>query len=77
MRVCWTHGQRTSDRKAEKGRHVVLDHGAAYGIDLVGGQHVEQGRAGDEMPIARAAGQEPPERQLHAAIDDHRVVRQW
>ena len=56
---------------------MVLDHGAAYGIDLVGGQHIEQGGAGDEMPIARAAGQEPPERQLHAAIDDHRVVRQW
>jgi hypothetical protein len=55
---------------------LVLDHGAAYGVDLFGGQHIEQGRAGDKVSIARAVGQEPPERRFHIAIDDHRVVRQ-
>jgi hypothetical protein len=29
VRVCWTYVQRTDDRKAEKSRHLVLDHGAA------------------------------------------------
>jgi hypothetical protein len=74
--VCWSNVQRASDRKAEKGWHLVLDHGAAYCADLVGGQHIEQGRAGDKVPIAAAVGEEPPERGLHAAIDDHRTVGQ-
>ena len=70
------NSQRTGDRKAEKSRHSILDRGAAHGPDLVGGQHIEQGRAGDEVPIAAAVGQEPPERLLHAAVDDHRVLGQ-
>jgi hypothetical protein len=76
VRVCWTYVQRTGDRKAEKSRHLVLDHGAAQGVDLVGGQDIEQSRAGDKAPIVSAVGQEPPEPRLHAAIDDHRVVGQ-
>ena len=74
--ICWTDGQRTGDGKADESRHLVLDHGAAHGVDLVGGQHIEQGRAGDEVPGAPAVGQQPPERQLHTVIDDHRGVRQ-
>jgi hypothetical protein len=76
VRVRRANIQRTGDRKAEKSRHLLLDHGAAYSVDLVGGQHIEQRRAGDKARIATAVGQQPPERPLHAAIDDHRVVGQ-
>ena len=37
---------------------------SAYGVDLFGGQHIEHGRAGDKVSIARAVGQEPPERRF-------------
>jgi hypothetical protein len=76
VRVRRVYGQSASDREAEKCRHVVLDHGAAYRVDLVGGQNIEQGRTGDKGPIAPAVGQQPPKSRLDAAIDDHRVVRQ-
>ncbi len=77
VRIGWADVQGAGDGKAEKRRHLVLNHGAAYSVDLVGGQNIEQGRAGDKVPIAPAVGQEPPEHRLHAAVDDHRVVRKW
>jgi hypothetical protein len=76
VRVRWVHVQGTSDRKAEKSRYPVLDHGAADSIDLVSGQHIEQGRGGDKLPRASPIGKQPLESRLHAAIDDHRVIGQ-
>jgi hypothetical protein len=76
VRVRRAYAQGASNREAEKCRHVVRDHGAAYSIELVDCQNVEQGRAGDKVPIAVAVDQQPPERRLHAAVDDHRVVWQ-
>ena len=73
----WVYVQGAGDREAEKSWHLLLDHGAAHGIDLVGGQYVEQGRGGDKLPIASTVGKQPLESRLHAAVDDHRVVGQW
>ena len=69
-------GRSTSDREAEKSRHVVFDHSTTDRVDLPDGQHIEQGRARDELSIAPAVGQQPPESWLYTAVDDHRVVRQ-
>ena len=69
-------GRSTSDREAEKSRHAIFDHSTTDSVDLVEGQHIEQGRARDELSIAPAVGQQPPESWLHTAVDDHCAVRQ-
>ena len=76
VRVRWVDGQGAGDCEAEESRHVVLDHGAANSADLVGGENIEHGRAGDKLAPVPVVGQQPTESWLHAAIDDHRVVGQ-
>ncbi len=76
VRVRWVDGQGAGDCEAEESRHVVLDHGAANSADLVGGQNIEHGRAGDKLAPVPVVGQQQTESWLHAAIDDHRVVGQ-
>jgi hypothetical protein len=76
VRVRGVDGQGAGDCEAEKSRHLVLEHRAAHCVDLVDGQNIEQGGAGDKLATVPAVGQQQPESRLHAAIDDHRVVRQ-
>ena len=76
MLICWCEAQGSGNGEAEESGHLVVDHSPAYRVELIHGQNVQQGRAGDKGLIGAAAGQEPSER-LDASVDDHGVVRQW
>lgn len=76
MLICWCEAQGSGNGKAEESGHLVVDHSLAYRVELIHGQDVQQGRAGDKPLISAAAGQEPSER-LNTSVDDHGVVRQW
>jgi hypothetical protein len=75
MRIHGGQAQGSGNGQAEESRHLVVDHSSAHRVELIHGQNVQQGRAGDQVRIGVAAGQEPAER-LDAGVDDHGVVRE-
>jgi hypothetical protein len=41
MRVHRTHALAAGDAEAEKSRHLVVDHGSAYGVEVTSRQHIQ------------------------------------
>ena len=74
-RVRRCEAQSSGNGEAEERGHLVVDHSPTYSVELINGQNVQQGRAGDKALIGAAAGQEPSQR-LDAGVDDHGVARQ-
>jgi hypothetical protein len=75
MRVRRTNTLGTGDAETEENRHVVVDQGSAYSVEVPGRQNIQQGRAGDQAMISGAVREEAL-KCLDTAVDDHRVLRQ-
>jgi hypothetical protein len=71
--VHWGEAQGSGNGQAEESGHLIVDHRPADRVELIPGQNVQQGRAGDQALLG-ASGQKLSER-LDAGVDDRSVSR--
>ena len=72
--VHWGEAQGSGNGEAEECGNLIVDHSPTHSVELVNGQNVQLGRAGDKALLG-PAGQDLSKR-LDSGVDDHRVSRQ-